>query len=332
MGDGPGEYRSPGTVIVHPDGRVLVSDTRSILVYARDGAPVAQWDAVRSTTNFGSQIYANPAGVVHVVTAVRRADAVFSRTSTIAQLFRGIVVRLRSDGSVIDTVAAPAEVFPRTARMERVDVPFVPRYLWAVSPLGYMVTSYTASYAIDLRIPRQGLPAGEGAQHEWRAGDPVVSIRRSAPVVPVQDAERADWRRSIEMFMRSTSAGGDLNWQWSGPEIPRVKPAVSALVISDDGRIWARLHQPAVLDRAVQIPSAPTTHPDSSTPGTERAGRRWAEPVLFDIFEPGGQYVGQISVPSSVSVRAIRGDTVWGVVTDATGVQTVKRYRASWGG
>jgi hypothetical protein len=159
-----------------------------------------------------------------------------------------------------------------------------------------------------------------------------VSIRRNAPAVPVQDAERADWRQSIGMFMRSTSAGGNLNWQWSGPEIPRVKPAVAGLSIWADGRIWAKLHQPAVLNRTVVIPSAPTTHPDSSTPGTERASRRWAEPALFDVFEPGGQYTGQLSIPENVSVRAVRGDTVWGVVTDADGVQLVKRFRVRWGG
>ena len=165
---------------------------------------------------------------------------------------------------------------------------------------------------------------------EWRTGDTVLSIRRNTPIVAVQAGERADWRTAIENFMRSPSAGGQLSWQWSSPEIPSTKPAVSGVTLAGDGRIWVKLHQTAVLNANIQILRAPVTDMNSGTLGPMVTAQRWLEPNVYDIYEADGRYVGQVDVPSNMVIRTIRGDVVWGVVTGSDDVQSPRRYRIRW--
>jgi hypothetical protein len=57
---------------------------------------------------------------------------------------------------------------------------------------------------------------------------------------------------------------------------------------------------------------------------------RWTQPVVYDILEPGGRYVGRVAAPDSLRLRAIRGDTAWGVIRDSLDVPVVKRYEIRW--
>jgi hypothetical protein len=59
---------------------------------------------------------------------------------------------------------------------------------------------------------------------------------------------------------------------------------------------------------------------------------------VYDVFQPAGQYVGQVRVPDYTGAPylprmefAIQGDTVWGVTHDQDYVPSVKRYRINWG-
>jgi hypothetical protein len=65
-------------------------------------------------------------------------------------------------------------------------------------------------------------------------------------------------------------------------------------------------------------------------PGTARAPLLWREPVLFDVFEPDGTYVGQVGFPDNTTIHAMRGDHAWGVQRDADGVESVHRFRITW--
>jgi hypothetical protein len=245
-----------------------------------------------------------------------------------------IIYRFRFDGTLVDTIVPPEASFPRAMRIGNAVMPFTERHLAAWSPLGYFVTARTATYAVDLPLPPRDVRGGPSAT--WREGDPVASIRHSAPPVRVHDAERSDWRRSITMFNRSPSPGRNSNWQWSGPDIPRVKPPIRALTVDRDGRIWVRLSQQGLLDSSVPIPTRPATPAESY--GLD-APRRWPEPLAFDVFEPTGRYIGQVRFPPDVGLTAhggtsyaVAGDTVWAVIQDQDDVPTVKRYRIRWDG
>jgi hypothetical protein len=141
--------------------------------------------------------------------------------------------------------------------------------------------------------------------------------------------ERRDWRQAITMFMRASQRSR--RWEWSGPEIPPVKPIVRDLFVAQDGRIWVRLSQSARLNPEIRIPDRP---PPDGARDFYMAADRWSEPTVYDVLEPGGRYVGQVRFP--VEVRAsdypfsATGDTVWAVVVDANGVPLVRRYRIQW--
>jgi len=107
------------------------------------------------------------------------------------------------------------------------------------------------------------------------------------------------------------------DWQWNGPPIPDTKPAFSELTVGTDGRIWVQLHQPGYLDEA-----ADPDDPDA-TDG-------WAEPAVWDVFEPDGTYLGQVRAPNSLSTypRPIFGpEHVWAITTDELDVQYLTRFR-----
>lgn len=316
IGQGPGEYTG-GVADVQelPDGRVLLSDGRGVLVYSPTGEPLARWKAQASSANMGSRILVDRAGFVSVYSRQPGEPARYLH-------------RFRFDGIPVDVTPA-TDAFPAQERVGRAILPFTPRYVTTWSPLGYFVTARTSTYAIDLRMPRAS-PAGTTGAPIWRPGDPVRSIRHSTAVVPVQDAERADWRQSVTMFNRY--GRGNSEWTWEGPDIPREKPPLRDLYVDVDGRIWVQLSQPARLNPSIPTPREPT--------GEIGAARhRWLEPLVFDVFEPSGRYVGRVRFPDGVGDTmlgpkigfAIQGDTAWAVSYDQDDVPIVKRYRIRWG-
>jgi hypothetical protein len=218
---------------------------------------------------------------------------------------------------VIDSLLVPElpDVTPRiSGRGLELVVPFSPWSVWEWSPLGYFVTGIGSRYVIDLRIPRPATGATT-APPRWRPGDPVVSVRRNAPAVPITNAERAAHRASVEAAMRRR----DPAWTWKGPEIGRVKPAYRYFQIGDDGRIWV----------AASVPSERRTPPPDAR-SQQEASIPFTEPPIFDVLEPDGTYVGRVRLPDGMTLHNMRGDVVWGVTTDADDVPTVRRYRIAW--
>jgi hypothetical protein len=98
------------------------------------------------------------------------------------------------------------------------------------------------------------------------------------------------------------------------------------------GRVWVQLSQAGQLNRSIAVPTTPKK---AGNPG---ALGRWAEPLVFDVFEPSGTYVGRVRFPDGVGVSAlgpkaaftIQGDTVWAVSRGQDDVPFVKRYRIKW--
>jgi hypothetical protein len=316
-GQGPGEYYLVGQAAELSDGRVLVSDVqRGVHVYSATGESLGMWNK-----GAPGNLLLDPAGFIHIRGSTRPTGRGAKPTP--------FMTRLRLDGSVVDALDPPHAEFAAVPKVGNDVLPFAPKQVAEWSPLGYFVTANTATYAVELRVPRA--VAGRGAlPPTWQPGDPVLSIRRTVPAIPVVDAERADWQHGITESRRSSSR--DMKWEWTGPEIPRVKPPIRDVVVAADGRIWVRLSQPARLNPAVTIE---TRRP---APGEVFAERRWAEPWVFDIFEPTGRYVGQVRFPDVTEQPymphpgfAIRGDTVWAAVHDQDDIPIIKRYRVNWG-
>ena len=51
--------------------------------------------------------------------------------------------------------------------------------------------------------------------------------------------------------------------------------------------------------------------------------RRW----LYDVYEPGGAYLGRVHLPPRYTLSVVRGDTAWGTKQDEAGAPYVVRMR-----
>jgi hypothetical protein len=213
------------------------------------------------------------------------------------------------------------------------NIPYTPQSMWVWSPHGHMVTGVSSRYAFELRVPR-----GTGATTApplWRSGDPVVSIRRDARPVAVSRDERGDQRAWVDAMLNARQG----NLDGPVPAVPEVKPAYRRLLAASDGRIWVSVSTRS--ERYEPPPPGPSTLPGVSQGVGGGAGggapsiprvtpAPWREPVIFDVFEADGRYVGQVGVPWDTRVLSMRGDTVWGVITNQDEVPIVHRLRVTW--
>ncbi len=314
-GAGPGEYRSASGLATMRDGRLLLWDTANwrINVYSADGAAQTQWltpsgSSGSSSAQFSRALLVDTAGIVVTRKTIFSRD--FNNRPT-------VWVRFRPDGSLIDTIKAPAA--PRespTISVTRanssmsVPLPFSPRRVVIMSPLGYMVAGFPDRYAFEIHEP----------------GKAVVSVRRDVKPEPVSRAEASEARREIEERMRGT----DPTWSWNGPDIPDTKPLYSDIHVGLDGRIWVALVPeggPRIGNTSMGIGIGNPGGARRPPPSPEREP---SKPALYDVFEPDGRYLGQVQVPARVSSVVQRGDQVWAVAFDGEDVPRIKRYRIAW--
>jgi hypothetical protein len=335
-GDGPGEYRGPVVMTVHPDGRIFVYDRpqRRLLVYSRTGEALETRAVELSASSAvaAPEIVADTAGNVYVKVPARDP-----RTSpyTLSSLPGWLM--FDSSGEILDTLHVvgmpdlPLYTVAATSRdpegrtvTRYADIPYYPINLAALSPLGYLVTANSSRYALDLRItPSKSAhaevePSSIAAPRRWMTGDPVVSIRLDQPQVEIPTREREDRMHDIEASLRVAVPG----WIWSGPEIPTAKPHMTAILTGLDGRIWV----------AASLPSEEREiGPDSATgPDAFNSLRRWHEPVAYDVFETSGEYLGRIRIADKTRINRMRGDTVWATQYDEDNLPFFKRFVVRW--
>ena len=315
-GQGPGEYRSTSGIATMRDGRLLLWDTGNwrINVYAADGEVLTQWltpsgSSSNMVSTYSRALLVDTAGRVITRKTIFNPADLRNRPT--------VWLRYRPDGSPLDTLHAPpaAREMPElSATSGRAlysrEVPFAPRRIVTISPLGYLIAGLPDRYAFEIHQP----------------GGPVVSVRRDVKPEPVSRAERAEARREVEERMRKT----DPTWSWNGPDIPDVKPLYADIQAGLDGRIWVAV-RPEVSPRVgASSGGGGVSPPSSRRPARQLTPGEAPRPALYDVFEPDGRYLGQVQVPAKVSSVVRRGDHVWGVAYDAEDVPRVKRYRIAW--
>jgi hypothetical protein len=88
--------------------------------------------------------------------------------------------------------------------------------------------------------------------------------------------------------------------------VPARKPPYRLLYVGERGRIWVWRYT-----RAEKMDPAEVREPDPHRPPPIT----WREPIVFDVFEPDGTYLGEVHMPPRTNAMVLRGDTIWGIRT-----------------
>jgi hypothetical protein len=305
MGGGPGEYREPDAgLAVLPDGRLLLRDPRNtrINVYSRDGEYIEAW-RIRGFWS-GRPMWADTIGNVYTGVLLDPAASLPD--------WRLGVVRYSASGIPGDTIPMPQWDYERPKmyagsgrNTSDWSVPFTPDAASTFSPLGYTLGGVPTRYAFDLFIaPNHVLRL---SRDNWKP----------APVAP---GERAEQEAMVTSILRRTEPG----WRWNGPPIPDTKPSYKDFFADSQGRIWVQLHA-----EAYELPEDEAVPPPDA-PWIDDVTQRWLEPVVYDVFEPDGRYLGMVRAPNGFLPKpppVARGDTVWAVVLGEMDVPSIVRFR-----
>lgn len=301
-GEGPGEIKRPDSGLsILPDGRVAIRDPGNarITIYSPEGEYLSYFQ-ISGGFNTGNPMVADTAGSLVTFIITNLGTSVF-------EWERGMA-RYNPDGTV-DTLHTPDLGYEeamisgqREGSTSTSNVPFTPEQVTGYSPYGYYIVGVSEDYSFDLLRP-------EG----------VLRIAKSWEPVPVDPAEAAAERERMTDNFKSQFPG----WKWNGPPIPDTKPAFDRFVTAEDGRIWVQVAAPSE-----RYMSAEDQRAEEERTGS--AVNPYRQPVVFDVFEPTGEYQGQVSAPDGFSMYprpVIRGDTVWGIVRDEYDVQRIHRFR-----
>lgn len=301
-GEGPGEYKRPDSGLVFlPDGRLALRDPGNgrISVYSTDGEVLDSWP-IAGSMNTSSPMIVSRDGTV-LTPVIKNLGA------SVMEWERGMA-RYRSDGTV-DTVDVPdlghedAMISGQSENSSsQSSVPFSASQQTAYSPLGYFVAGVSDEYSFKL----------------LRTTEPVVEVSMEHEPVPVDPDEAAIRREQIEKNFRDRFPG----WRWNGPPIPDVKPAYVGLMVSEEGRIWVQVAVPS--ERYMS-----EAERRAEEERLERPVNPYRAPVVFDVFEPTGEYLGRVTTPYGFQTYprpVIRDHTVWAVVTDDLDVARLHRF------
>ena len=170
----------------------------------------------------------------------------------------------------------------------------------AWSPAGFYAAGVTGRFAVEVH-PREG---------------GVVRIERRVDPVPFLKDEWQEWEEHNE-FMRRRS--GDPPRY---PTTPEHKPPIRGVFLPPNGEIWIQRSTLSV---------GPDPGHLKSVAGLQTSPE-WLEPLLFEVFEPNGTYLGAVEGPVGVDVRAVSENAIWGYVNGTYGEQYVVRLKIDMSG
>lgn len=170
-----------------------------------------------------------------------------------------------------------------------------------------------------------GFHVGDGERAEVRAYAPdgrLARLVRWATVPrPVSEAMRAEWTEAQSASMREQgmpeeAVAKQRQFQERVP-FPEHLPVHRDLVVDEGGHLWVRRYRTGLSSDTPTSWQGKTVGPDA--PLAERPSDWW-------VFAPDGEWLGSVTTPPGLRVEVVTTDAVWGVHTDALGVETVRRH------
>ncbi|MGH7480976.1 MAG: 6-bladed beta-propeller [Longimicrobiales bacterium] len=303
QGNGPGEYEQATGLAVAPDGRVFLHDPRNVRVnvYSPEGESLAHIRVPSSLFTSNTLLFGTEGDIY--------AKALLGEIESGRPWPIGFI-HYDSTGALLDSIPPPDIPGPppplMTAEGEMVRaqlaVPFHPRPEWTFTPLGYFVTGTGERYEVTVHRP-----------------DRPLRIERELSPAAVDPEEAEQHRARIERRLLDVQPG----WRWDGPDVPSMKPYFKGLYTGLDGRIWVYRYvqaEPVVRDSVTL--AADTTG--------ELSPRYWREPIVFDVFEPDGRFLGEVHMPQGARLSVMAGGQAWGIVRDSLDVQYIRRWQVDF--
>ncbi|GMV06840.1 MAG: hypothetical protein AMXMBFR53_31150 [Gemmatimonadota bacterium] len=302
-GQGPGEVRYVVAMDVGVDGQLALVDfgNQRISIYSPEGDFLRQIRRPAGRPGYGRDgIQWDRRGGLWIALHPPRAGP-----DTLGASLRPTFGRLDSDGEVVDTVFLPARAWDGCERRR---------------------PAYQRGFFEDSRIPylrfaqwgrsRDGtFVFGCSARYEVdvvESNGGVVRISRRWKSPVMSDEEHAFWSE---------------NW---GP-VPKERPAFLRLWVSEDGRIWV---WPGAAGS-----SRPATPEQRERGFPERLWTYYSATDGFDVFEPGGEWLGHVRTPEEWGASPYPGlrdpqfigDTVWALTTDEYDATYLSKFVVRWG-
>jgi hypothetical protein len=289
------------------DGRLVAYDGRNsrITSYSAAGDPLETWPLQLATRYFADNAFAvDKTDHLYVLTGRPTKPGSTSAGS--------VMLRIAPGGTVVDTLDVPRWTTDAGSR----GICLAPAGRWVMHPSGQFVSGRSDAYSLDLR----------------QASGKVLRIQRAAEPVAFESGERSELESDIassgppiESMMISSGKTPVIEYG-ARQTVPQVKPLFRSILTGTDGRIWVQRHT-----RAEKID--PTTETVRSPCNVDRKGDppalAWREPIVWDVFEENGDYLGAVAVPPMTTLRMMSGDTVWAVQRGESDEEYVVRFRVT---
>jgi len=293
LGDGPGEYRGPFSLLVAEDGRVLVCHNGGVTAYSSEGELEY---SVRLKLGIGLGFCTltgkEDGGAIVSVRSLRGTD----------------VLWLSSRGEVVDSFAVPKPRIVVDGNLTRSVMVFIysPGLTSDWAPDGTRVSVWTEDFAIEVdRAPRETTVPGNA----------LTLITMDVDRIPLPIDERAQLMDAI----RSIHPGEPVE-----EIVATHKPPIAdQILVGEDGRVWLRGSTPSI-----QVDDQDRVYRAGAGVGVAAEG--WGEQGVFYVLSPDGSSVGAFRPPFPITPMFARGDTVWAHYESEAGAPKVGRFTVTW--
>jgi len=303
-GAGPGELSASVLgVFVAPDGTVGVPDIGNTRItrFGADGAAIA---SIPIRLEHGVPIRWDATMDGALVAQLRHVPGATMAPGEVGSTARDPLVRIpiqalegRSFTDTLASVPTGTSVTAGPDGVPRIGL-FMPEPIWDLSESGTLVTAMNSEYRVDVH-------GSDGILSHVL----VLAGERRA----VTEAEKTRIRRLVgEMMADQGLPPAMVERITRETTFADTYPALAGVLARPNGEVWVQ--RVRTLDETASGEAADFDPQDLGD-------RRW------DVFEPGGRYMGVLTLPERFALMKVVGDRVFGVLRDSLDVQHVVGVR-----